>query len=214
MKILKKISGFFRNKESFEEEIEEKIEVETETVSGGDDFQVVDVQEPQPEKTVKKVKPEKVFKKRKKNRKRKIQPKEKIRKIGRDEDLYELFTGVKNPGIEESSVVSSGIEEEMAELSSSKIFSYPKPQKKIDLHGMTSIEAGKKLENEIITAKIEGLDTLLFITGKGTHSKDGKSVLKVVVEEKIISLKKSGQIYTFKWEKKQKKKSGAIIVYI
>ncbi|OQX20720.1 MAG: hypothetical protein BWK80_35435, partial [Desulfobacteraceae bacterium IS3] len=59
----------------------------------------------------------------------------------------------------------------------------------------------------------DALRTVRIIVGKGLHS-EGKAVLRDVVEEKLVSLKREGMILSFKWEKTNKLKSGAIIVYL
>lgn len=138
--------------------------------------------------------------------------KEKIRKISTQDDLYELFTGEKNPGIREYTP------------SGTVIFSRPskncrksaklKSQKIVDLHGLSFTEADKKIENSIISAKHKGHGSICFITGKGNHSKNMKPVLRNLAEKKAVEMKKNGKICSFEWEKKQKKKSGSIIIYL
>jgi len=90
---------------------------------------------------------------------------------------------------------------------------YPHPQEAIDLHGHTAVEAENKLNNFITFAKANSLQTVRVITGKGNHSKNGP-VIPDTVELLLIDLKKKKRILTFKWEKKEKKKSGSVTIYL
>ncbi len=90
---------------------------------------------------------------------------------------------------------------------------YPIPQDELDLHRYTAEEALCKTESFIQTARLQGIKTVRIIVGKGIHSR-GKAVLPDIIEEKIVSLKKSGQILTFMWENRSKRSSGAMIVYL
>ncbi len=90
---------------------------------------------------------------------------------------------------------------------------YPLPQEELDLHGYTGAEAVRETENFIQKARYKGKRTVIIIVGKGTRS-PGKPVLPDVVEAKLVELKRKNQVFAFKWEKKIKKKSGAIIVYL
>ena len=103
--------------------------------------------------------------------------------------------------------------EDMRSNESIKSKAYPDPQDEIDLHGLTAEEAELKTDFFIRDSKIKGLSTICIIVGKGIHSQ-GKAVLPDIVERKIIDLKREGQIFTFKWEKGKKHKSGAVIVYL
>ena len=94
-----------------------------------------------------------------------------------------------------------------------KLSNYPEPQDEIDLHGFKGDEAELKADFFIRDSKARGLVTIRIIVGKGTHS-EGRAVLPDIVEGKIIDLKREGQIYTFKWEKGRKLKSGAVIIYL
>jgi DNA-nicking Smr family endonuclease len=160
----------------------------------------------------------KEFKKKKRKSKSKPSPisenKKTIRKIDSSEDLYELFTGEKDSGVVESDLpINHKISPDKRSVSEI-IASYPSPEKIVDLHGMSLREAEVKMDNEMLTAKMNNFRTILFITGKGRHSEDGQSVLKIMAEKKAIIFKKSGDILTFRWEKKQKRKSGAILFYL
>lgn len=90
---------------------------------------------------------------------------------------------------------------------------YPPPQAELDLHGCKAPEAEKKTETFIGNARRRGIRTVRVIVGKGLHS-SGKAVLPGVVENKIIQLKRRQWVLSFKWENKDKRKSGALIVYL
>jgi len=57
------------------------------------------------------------------------------------------------------------------------------------------------------------LGAVRIIVGKGLHSQAG-AVLPDAVEKKIVELKRAGRIATFSWEKKSKRASGSIIVFL
>jgi DNA-nicking Smr family endonuclease len=96
---------------------------------------------------------------------------------------------------------------------SEKIKTYPPPQKELDLHGYTGAEAEIAAEHFIQDALRKKIQTLRIIVGKGLHSQ-GEAVLPGIVEKKIIQLKRNNLVLSYHWEKKDKRKSGAIIVYI
>lgn len=90
---------------------------------------------------------------------------------------------------------------------------YPPPQAELDLHGCTAAEAEKKAEIFVGNARRRGIRTLRVIVGKGLHS-NGKAVLPDLIQTKMIQLKRRQWILSFKWENKDKRKSGALIVYL
>ncbi|MBA3003476.1 MAG: Smr/MutS family protein [Desulfurivibrio sp.] len=89
----------------------------------------------------------------------------------------------------------------------------PPPQDQLDLHGCTAWEAETKTENFLIRATHNHLKTVLVITGKGLHSPEG-SVLKDVIETRLKIMKNNGVILAYLWEKKNREKSGALLVYL
>lgn len=91
---------------------------------------------------------------------------------------------------------------------------YPPPQATLDLHGEIASNAEHKTVSFIHTSGFKGLRTVRIITGKGLHSPGGIAILPDVVEAQLIFLKRDGLIYEFIWDKKQKAKSGSILVYI
>lgn len=179
----------------------------------------VETKKKPPKATIEKAKEppkKKIYKKKRKKLKPTYTHKKnrKIRTIDSNEDLYELFTGEKNSGVIESDLSINHKNLSKKKSVQEIIASYPPPEKIVDLHGMTLKEAQIKMDNEVLTAKMNNNRTILFITGKGRHSKGGESVLKKMAEEKAIIFKKKCDILTFRWEKKQKKKSGAIIFFL
>ena len=93
------------------------------------------------------------------------------------------------------------------------IRSSPPPQERIDLHGCTGSEAEIKTENFLARARRNRLQTVLVITGKGLHSPEGP-VLKDVIEARLKIMKSNGTILAYLWEKKDREKSGALLVYL
>ena len=89
----------------------------------------------------------------------------------------------------------------------------PPPQDRIDLHGCTGAEAEIKTENFLARARRNHLKTVMVITGKGLHSPEG-SVLKDVIEARLKSMKNDGSVLAYLWEKKDREKSGALLVYL
>lgn len=92
---------------------------------------------------------------------------------------------------------------------------YPiKSQRSLNLHELKAEEAKIEIDSFIRNMRKKGFQTIKIITGKGIHSKEGKSVLRDVTEEKIAELKKEGLVLSFRWDNQRKRKSGAIIVYL
>lgn len=94
-----------------------------------------------------------------------------------------------------------------------RIKRYPAPQEDLDLHGFTAIEADRKTDIFIRSARKRDLFTVRIIVGKGLHSQ-GRAVLPDVVEDRLAALKNEKEVLTFRWERRQKTKSGAVIVYL
>lgn len=90
---------------------------------------------------------------------------------------------------------------------------YPPPQAEFDCHGLTAVEAERALHRFITQAGRAALRTLRVITGKGLHSPNGP-VLRDMVESELRLLKKNRAIAAFRWEKKEKERSGSVIVYL
>jgi DNA-nicking Smr family endonuclease len=89
----------------------------------------------------------------------------------------------------------------------------PGPEKEIDLHGLTAQEAERKVENFLRTARLQGLRAVRIITGKGIHS-PGMPVLPEMMERLAREMKGGGEIRSFAWEKGQREKSGAMLIFL
>ncbi|MFA6499505.1 MAG: Smr/MutS family protein [Desulfurivibrionaceae bacterium] len=100
-----------------------------------------------------------------------------------------------------------------AQLLQDAIRNSPPPQDRIDLHGCTAAEAETKTKNFLSRAFRNHLKTITIITGKGLHSPEG-SVLKDVIEARLKIMKSDGTILAYLWEKKDREKSGALLVYL
>ena len=90
---------------------------------------------------------------------------------------------------------------------------YPGAELELDLHGYNAIGAQLKLRSFIQTCKHQGLFTVRIIVGKGLHSEDG-AVLPDIVEDELKEMKKQNLVIFYEWDRKKKKTSGAIIVYL
>jgi len=128
-----------------------------------------------------------------------------------DKLLEESLSDISSQNLIKEKIAASSKKIELSK--STKLSKYPEPQDEIDLHGLKGDEAELKADFFIRDSKARGLVTIRIIVGKGTHS-EGRAVLPDIVEGKIIDLKREGQIYTFKWEKGRKLKSGAVIIYL
>jgi DNA-nicking Smr family endonuclease len=151
------------------------------------------------------------------------------RKLTASDDLGALFSADQENGGMQSfaSALATGIPAAtLAEILSDKeelptpaqtlrgaIKSSPPPQEHIDLHGCTAAEAEIRTENFLTRALRNHLKTVMVITGKGIHSKEGP-VLKDVIETRLKIMKDDGSILTYLWEKKDREKSGALLVYL
>ena len=94
-----------------------------------------------------------------------------------------------------------------------RLKNYPPPQAECDCHGLTAAEAETALHRFLALAGRTALRTVRIITGKGLHSRGGP-VLRDLVESELRLLKKKGAIVAFRWEKKEKERSGSVIVYL
>ncbi len=94
-----------------------------------------------------------------------------------------------------------------------KLRRYPDPQAQLDLHGATAARARERTAAFIRTAQADGLYTLRIIVGKGLHS-EGGAVLPDVIEDLLLDLKRDDTVLSYRWEKRVKRKSGAVIVFL
>lgn len=157
-----------------------------------------------------------------------VHPNKSVPVLPEHTDFYDLF-GVDNNDadrnfsviIEETlgaEEISTALKEKKAPTgkkqgSDKQTNKQPSPQSVLDLHGYTAREAEDKTASFVRAALKNGLLSLLIITGKGLHS-EGDGILRDVVETTVIELKKQNVIVSFKWEKKHKYKSGAMLVYL
>ncbi len=91
--------------------------------------------------------------------------------------------------------------------------SYPPPEDELDLHGFSAEQAASRAESFLLSARQRSLKTVRIIVGKGHHS-GGRAVLREVIEGLAVTLKRRGRVLTFAWEKKEKLRSGSIIIYL
>jgi DNA-nicking Smr family endonuclease len=158
-----------------------------------------------------------------------------IRRLSADDNLLELFgeqhaeqPGPTDTATEES--FSSLLEESITSVDQQEILSCKYPESDIpdaqarrispgvvraelDLHGCHVQEALVRVEAFIETCTLQGCDAVRIIVGKGLHSQAG-AVLPDAVEKKIVELKRRGRVATFAWEKKYKRSSGSLFVYL
>ena len=151
----------------------------------------------------------------------------KLKKLADSEDLYRHFgeESHQTEGFAEQfdrAVTDGEIARAIGEKRAHKpgvsrrkalVSSYPPPQSEIDLHGMTSESAECRVRTFIWQSARDKLKTLRIITGKGLHS-DGPAVLQDVTEAVLKEMQSAGSIFRYRWEKKAKYRSGAVIVYL
>jgi len=161
----------------------------------------------------------------------------KIRVLDNQQDLSGLFDGrgdgdsVPGSSCEEEESFSRMLEDTLSGVDQAAIIrqKYPepdlpgskkhtvgppgKPRAELDLHGCHVHEALVRVEAFIETSALQGIDAVRIIVGKGLHSQ-GNAVLPDAVAEKIFELKRRGRVATFAWEKKKKRVSGSLLVYL
>ena len=161
---------------------------------------------------------------------------DRIRTLDAHEDFYELF-GARNgedpapePAGEDEEPFSRMLEDTLSGVDQAEIIrqKYPEnlqvpeqqrlsargtPGAELDLHGCHVREALVRVEAFLETAALQGLDAVRIIVGKGLHSQ-GSAVLPDAVEGKIVDMKRRGRVATFSWEKKHKRVSGSLMVYL
>lgn len=153
----------------------------------------------------------------------------KIRLLKEDEDLQALFDRGRSKPKQFSDLFdlttdSRALEKALREKRAAEkpggkpaiseiIRDTPPPDKNLDLHGKTAVEAEALARAFIHSSRLEGVQSLRIITGKGLHS-PGHAVLPDTIETLLQTLKADNQILTYRWEKREKHKSGAVIVYL
>jgi DNA-nicking Smr family endonuclease len=91
-----------------------------------------------------------------------------------------------------------------------KIKTYPEPQRRLDLHLLTSDQARRAIVGFIYECTQQHLLTVRIITGIGLHSKGGGPVLLGLTEQILTEMKKNRRVLDFK----RAKDGGSFIVYI
>ncbi len=86
-----------------------------------------------------------------------------------------------------------------------------KPETELDLHGLTIDEASGKVKFFLQDSVFQGFQTVLIITGKGLHSKEGP-VLRTAVE-KLLSQQKE-QVLEWGHAPQRYGGSGALVVFL
>ena len=90
---------------------------------------------------------------------------------------------------------------------------YPPPQVQLDLHGFTATRARSHAEAWLRRHWRNGFFTVRIVVGRGLHSEAG-AVLPDVVEDLMPRLKRDGVVLWFEWDRREKSRSGAVIVYL
>lgn len=94
-------------------------------------------------------------------------------------------------------------------------FTYPEnPEDKLDLHGLTTVEADKMTQRFIGEAKMKGMSFVIIVVGKGNNSEGGKSRLRPVVIGRLNELIQNKRIKNFESAKPKHGGFGAIYVYL
>jgi DNA-nicking Smr family endonuclease len=116
-------------------------------------------------------------------------------------------------GVDKAEIIRQKFPEHPPESKKQRADSPSRPRSELDLHGCHVREALVRLEAFIETSALQGLSPVRIIVGKGLHSQ-GSAVLPDAVERKIVELKRRGRVSTFAWEKKRKRASGSLVVYL
>lgn len=137
-----------------------------------------------------------------------------VRRLSKNDDFAALFGVTSGESVDFHEILRQ--KEEIIDkpmTMQERLKKFPPPIEEIDLHGCTGGQAVIKTDEFIRKSLFGDLRTVRIIVGKGLHS-EGKAVLRDVVEEKLVDLKRDGLILNFKWEKTSKLRSGAVIVYL
>lgn len=96
---------------------------------------------------------------------------------------------------------------------SKRLKRYPPPENDLDLHGFDARRAMVRAESFVRSSWRQGLFTLRIVVGRGLHSENG-AVLPDVVEDLLARLKGEGIVLHFDWDRKRKRRSGSVIVFL
>ena len=128
----------------------------------------------------------------------------------KEEDFSKIFKNAELDAELQTLLQEKQKEADATESKTSKDF---KPTFEIDLHGYTALQAEMKVGSFIHYALKQKVLAMRIITGKGLHS-GGQPVLPDTVEDVLRTLKKENLVKSWRWEKGQKEKSGALIVQL
>ncbi len=128
----------------------------------------------------------------------------------KEDDFSKIFKNAELDAELQTLLQEKQKEADATESKTSKDF---KPTFEIDLHGYTALQAEMKVGSFIHYALKQKVLAVRIITGKGLHS-GGQPVLPDTVEDVLRTLKKENLVKSWRWEKGQKEKSGALIVQL
>jgi DNA-nicking Smr family endonuclease len=128
----------------------------------------------------------------------------------KEDDFSKIFKNAELDDELQTLLQEKQKEADAIESKTSKDF---KPTFEIDLHGYTALQAEMKVGSFIHYALKQKVLAVRIITGKGLHS-GGQPVLPDTVEGVLRTLKKENLVKSWRWEKGQKEKSGALIVQL
>jgi DNA-nicking Smr family endonuclease len=147
-------------------------------------------------------------------------PRRRIPRLTAEADPATFFKGEGTTPATFAEALAAGLDRHLSEEQAvprppldQQLKKYPPPQAEFDCHGLTAAEAERGLHRFLAEAGGTALRTVRIITGKGLHSPGG-AVLRDVVEGELRLLKKKGAIVAFRWEKKEKLRSGSVVVYL
>ena len=145
-----------------------------------------------------------------------------IRRIPPSEDLHRIFRDPVDAQQEEESfadLLEQHLTDDLLHPKDEQtrqppsLRHYPAPQDECDLHGCTARQAEARAEAFVQDARLRRLLTVRLIVGKGLHS-SGPAVLPEVIERLLSDLKQHNRIAAYRWEKRSRSRSGALVIYL
>lgn len=88
-----------------------------------------------------------------------------------------------------------------------------KPQAKLDLHGATRAEVVPQMKAFLSQANILGFSTVLIVTGRGLHSRDGEPVLRTEAEAWLRD-KAKGLVAEWSRAPREYGGDGALVIFL
>ena len=128
----------------------------------------------------------------------------------KEDGFSKIFTNAEQDAELQTLLQEKQKETDAVESTTNKDF---KATFEIDLHGYSALQAEMRVKSFIHLALKQKALAVRIITGKGLHS-EGQPVLPDAVEDILGILKKENLVKSWRWEKGQKKKSGALIVQL